>query len=75
MTARSALMQVGGVSYLGRPRAEAGLSLSVMTRLHYETKLHSMQADSVPNLQCKHNVVDVRKRSSRGKRFYSEDVH
>jgi hypothetical protein len=61
MTARSALMQVGGVSYLGRARAEAGLS--VMTGLHYETKLHSMQADSVPILQCKRDVVGVKKRS------------
>jgi hypothetical protein len=46
-----------------------------MTGLHYETKLHSMQADSVPNLECKRDVVGVRKRSSRGKGFYSEDVH
>jgi hypothetical protein len=42
---------------------------------HYGTKLHSMQADSVRLLQSKRDVVGVRKRSSRGKGFYSEDVH
>jgi hypothetical protein len=34
-----------------------------------------MQAESVPILQCKRDVVGVRKQSSRGKGLYSEDVH
>src|ERR1700733_4668163 len=34
-----------------------------------------MQAESVPILQCKRDVVGVRKRSPRGKGLYSEDVH
>jgi hypothetical protein len=34
-----------------------------------------IQAESVPILQCKRDVVGVRKRSSRGKGLYSEDVH
>ena len=47
---------------------------------HFRTTLMTarsalMQAESVPNLQCKRDVVGVRKRSSRGKRLYSEDIH
>jgi hypothetical protein len=44
-------------------------AISVLTGLHYETKLHSTEADSVPILQCKRDVVGVRKRSSREKGF------
>ena len=46
-----------------------------MTRLYYGTKLHSMQADSVPILQCKRDVVGVRGRSSRGKEFCNEGLY
>jgi predicted hotdog family 3-hydroxylacyl-ACP dehydratase len=34
-----------------------------------------IQVESVPILQRKRDVVGVRKRSSRGKGLYSEDVH
>jgi hypothetical protein len=75
MTARSALMQVGLHVILVGARAKASLSLphqfvgeeaiSALTGLHYKTKLHSTEADSVPTSQCKRNVVSVRERSSR----------
>jgi hypothetical protein len=83
MTTRSALMQVGcklprSGSSQGRPlshRAVGEEAISALTGLYCEMKLHSMEADSVPILQCKRDVVGVRKRHSRGKRFNSEDVH
>jgi hypothetical protein len=40
-----------------------------------QARLVLMQAESVPILQCKRDVVGVRKQSSRGKGLYSEDVH
>ena len=40
-----------------------------------QASLVLMQAESVPILQCKRDVVGVRKRSPRGKGLYSEDVH
>jgi hypothetical protein len=39
--------------------------MSALTWLHCKTKLHSTEADSVPTLQCKRNIVSVRGRSSR----------
>jgi hypothetical protein len=63
MTARSALMQVGLQAILVGARAKASLSLphrfvgeeaiSALTGLHYKTKLHSTEVDSVPTSQCK----------------------
>jgi hypothetical protein len=83
MTTRSAVMQVGcklprSGSSQGRPlshRVVGEEAISALTRLYCEMKLHSMEADSVPILQCKRDVVGVRKRRSRRKGFNSEDVH
>jgi hypothetical protein len=83
MTARSAVMHVGcklprSGSSQGRPlshRVVGEEAISALTRLYCEMKLHSMEADSVPILQCKRDVVGVRKRRSRRKGFNSEDVH
>jgi hypothetical protein len=67
MTARSALMQVGLQVILvrGLSLRQASLSyrfvgeeaISALTGLHCKTKLHSTEADSVPTLQCKRNIV------------------
>ena len=83
VTTRSAVMQVGcklprSTSSQGRPlshRVVGGEAISALTGLYCEMKFHSMEADSVPILQCKRDVVSVRKRRSRGKGFNSEDVH
>jgi hypothetical protein len=48
-------------------------AISALTGLYYEMKLHSMEADSVPILQYKRDVVGVRKRRSGGKGFNSEE--
>ena len=77
MTAGSPLVQVGcklprSGSSQGRPlshRVVGEEAISALTGLYCEMKLHSMEADSVPILQCKRDVVGVRKRSSRGKGF------
>ena len=80
MTTRSALMQVGcklhrSGSSQGRPlshRVVGKEAISALTGLYCEMKLHSMEADSVPILQYKRDVMGVRKRRSRGKEFNSE---
>ena len=70
-----------GVSYLGRassqgrPLSHRVVAISALTGLHCETKLHSTEADGVPILQCKRDVVAVRKRSSRGKGFKQRRRH
>jgi hypothetical protein len=74
MTARSALMQDGGVSHLGRGSSQGKplspidswekRAVSVLTGLHCKTKFHSTEADSVPTSQCKRDAVSVRERSS-----------
>jgi hypothetical protein len=57
-----------GTSYLdrgssqGKPlsyRFMGGEAISALTGLHCKTKLHSIEADSVPTPQCKRNVVSV----------------
>jgi hypothetical protein len=65
----------GDVSHLGRARAKASLShidsweeevVSVLTQLHWETKLHSTaEADSILTSRRKRDVMGVRERSSR----------
>jgi hypothetical protein len=37
-----------------------GEAISALTGLHYKTKLHSGEIDSVPTSQYKRNVVSVR---------------
>jgi hypothetical protein len=52
----------------GKPlshRFMGGEAISALTGLHCKTKLHSTEADSVPILHCKRNVVSVRERPSR----------
>jgi hypothetical protein len=39
--------------------------VSTLTGLHYKTKLHSTEVDSVPTSQCKRNVVSVWEGSSK----------
>jgi hypothetical protein len=68
MTARSALMQVGLQVILvralsqGKPLSPIDSwekrAISALTVLHCKTKLHSTEADSVPTLQCKRNIVE-----------------
>jgi hypothetical protein len=75
ITARSALRQVGMRVILIGARAKASLSLlhrfmeeeviSTLTGLHYKTKHHSTEVDSVPTSQRKRNVVSVREGSSK----------
>jgi hypothetical protein len=83
MTIRSALMQVecklpqSGLSQ-GRPlshRVVGEEAISTLTGLYCEMKLHSIETDSVPILQCKRDVVGVRKGRFRRKGFNSKDVH
>src|SRR5271155_4580654 len=81
VTIRSALIQVGcklprSSSSQGRPlshRVMGEEAISILTGLYCEMKFHSVEADSVPILQCKRDVVGVRKRRSRGKGFNSEE--
>ena len=74
MTARSALMQDRGASYLdrsssqGKPLSPIDFmgeeAISALTGLYRKAKLRSTEADSVPTSQCKPNVVNVPERSS-----------
>jgi hypothetical protein len=49
-------------------------AISVLTGLHCKTKLHSIEADSVPTSQCKRNVVSVAREALEGTASNSEDV-